>query len=785
MRTLGFVIGVLVLVVGCLLAFMPGILTKPGANEKTLASEGATGEFEASLAEFFASSDGSDGDIVDSASRSSAASDLVSDATLPLADAADYETVFPEDRVQRIDLVISPEDWQAMLDEVASSGVGGRLGGAPGDPANVPLDAPEGVAPIGARMERAFVDACAGCNEGDEITVSLAFGEVSGMCVRSGEDLVFQLGEAFGAQPPAGMQPLDGRQLPEGIQGPEGTQPPEGAQRPAAGFVPGEGAFLRPDGVDRAGAPGGMMINETADASLTYVECTVLYEGDAWEHVGVRFKGNSTLRSTVSSGSWKYPLHLDFDEFEDTYPETMDQRFFGFDDLSLGNGATDSSLLRDIVPGEVFRAFGVPTPEMAHVRVYLDLCDGPFYLGVYTMVETPDDPFLEANFGSSSGNLYKPQGTGATWAVFDEASFAKKSNQDEEDWSDIEEAFEALHASRDDAAAWREGLEAVFDVDGFLRWLAINRLLGNWDAYGQMAQNYYLYSDPSDGLIHWIPWDLNQSLNARMQRGSSSIDPRSVGDQWPLIDYVLEDPVYFDIYVDYVADALATVYDAAALEDLVRETQEMLLPFLVDENGNLSEHSFLSSVEQLGSAGEQVIAEIAQKVAEAEAFLAQEAYEPTPIVITEIHYNPSPDQGPDEAYEFIELVNRGDATADLSGCRFDDGIYFTFPEGTTLAPGECLVLAKDASRYATVECRVLQWERGSLSNDGEVVRLVDADGHWIDRVAYGDDAPWPEACDGDGGSLVLIDPQTPNHLANTWAAGPLLGGSPGKVSHVD
>jgi len=763
MRTVKYSLGALVLLAGCLVSLWPGILTKPRLEETVLASDGAGAAIESLLG----ISDASGGEIDLPVLRSTTESSEVG-----LGDVRDpdegvaYETVFPDDRVQRIDLVISNADWQAMLDEVAGTGMGGRFPAEGGFSEGPPADVPQEAGAMPGRMDRALVEACADCQEGDEVTVSLPSGEVTGTCVRFGANLVFQPDDGFAGQPPGGMPSPD-------------------VARPGGEFPLGDGELGRPAPAELGGVPGGMMVGETADASLTYVECTVLFEGEAWEHVGVRFKGNSTLRSTVNSGSWKYPLHLDFDEFEETYPETTNQRFFGFDDLSLSNGATDTSLLRDILPGEVFRAFGVPTPEMAYVQVYLDIGDGPTFLGVYTVIETPDDPFLEAQFGSSDGNLYKPQGGGATWAAFDETSFDKKSNQDEEDWSDVEEAFEALHAPRDDAAAWREDLETVFDVDGFLRWLAVNRLLGNWDAYGQMAQNYFLYADPSDGLIHWIPWDLNQSLNTRMQMGATSIDPRSVGDQWPLVSFLLEDPVYFDVYVGCVADALATVYRADALGDLVSELQAMLVPCLTGEEGELSEHSFLSSVEQMERAGEQVLAEIEARISDAEAFLEEQSYEPAAIVITEIHYNPSPDQGRDEAYEFIELVNRSDAAVDLSRCRFDDGIYYTFPEGTKLDPGECLILAKDAAQYATATCQVLQWERGSLSNGGEILRLVDAEECWVDRVAYRDDAPWPEACDAGGSSLCLVDPETPNHRAISWSASSSFGGSPGDVPSVD
>ena len=776
MRTMKFALGVLVLLAGCLVVLLPGILTKPGTDETFLSLQESGETLEESLEALLGQSGDSDDSANGSLSESVSKPESTPSDMSEVAEEADYGTVFPDEEIQRIDLVIGSEDWQAMLAEVAGAGVERRIRDIAGVPEALPIEAPQSEA-TERPWAQAFADACADCEEGDELTLSLGFGEVSGTCVRSGDRLVFQPSDELAERAPGGMQAQ------------RGGVPPEGMQRPGlraeGGALPSEAEVAPPGGVGFEAAPGGLRINQTADATLSYVECTVLFDGEVWEHVGVRFKGNSTLRATAASGSWKYPFHLDFDEFEEIYPETTDQRFFGFDDLSLSNGATDSSLLRDLLPAEIFRAFGVPTPEMAYYQIYLDIGDGPMFLGVYTVVETPDDPMLEAMFGSSDGNLYKPQGQGATWAAYDEAAFVKKSNDEEEDWSDVEAAFEALHASRDDAAAWREGLEAVFDVDGFLRWLAINQLLGNWDAYGQMAQNYYLYSDPSDGLIHWIPWDLNQSLNTRMQRAESSMDPRSDSDEWPLIHYVLADPVYFDVYTEYVADALDTVYDEASLGALVMELQEMLVPCLVDEEGDLSVYSFVSSVDEMTQEGARVLEEIGQRIAEAEAFLEEQAYERTAIVITEIHYNPNASEGSDGAGEFIELMNRSDAAVDLSGYRFDDGIYYTFRAGTTLDAGECLILAKDASCYSGTECRVLQWDRGNLSNEGEVLRLLDAEGYWVDRVAYMKGESWEEICDGDGRSLSLIDGESANHVAGSWASSARAGGSPGVAPDVD
>src|SRR5688572_8695438 len=62
------------------------------------------------------------------------------------------------------------------------------------------------------------------------------------------------------------------------------------------------------------------------------------------------------------------------------------------------------------------------------------------------------------------------------------------------------------------------------------------------------------------------------------------------------------------------------------------------------------------------------------------------------VVINEIHYDP-----PDRTIpaEFVELHNSGTAPADVSGWFFSDGIHFTIPDGSVIAPGEHLVVAQD------------------------------------------------------------------------------------------
>lgn len=342
---------------------------------------------------------------------------------------------------------------------------------------------------------------------------------------------------------------------------------------------------------------GGMAPPGESDENPIWVPCTIEYNGIKWMKVGIRFKGNSSLSSTWRSGIYKLPLRLDFDEFEDDYPAIYDQRFYGFQKLSFSSGWRDDSLIREKVTADIFRDAGVPAPRTAFYRIYIDYGDGPIYFGLYTMVEIPSKPMLETQFGGEGGNLYKPDGTGATFAVYDEASFDKETNEDEADFSDVRSLYDALHADRSDAAAWRAGLEAIFDVPGFIRWLAVNTVIQNWDTYGVMSHNYYLYNDPESGLLSWIPWDNNEALSEGDggPRQPLSLELTEVSDSWPLIRYLMDDPEYYDLYVEEVENTVNFVFYPEYMQPTYEDAHDLISPYVVGSDGETPGYTLLSS----------------------------------------------------------------------------------------------------------------------------------------------------------------------------------------------
>jgi spore coat protein CotH len=327
----------------------------------------------------------------------------------------------------------------------------------------------------------------------------------------------------------------------------------------------------------------------------------IRYEGQQWPHVAMRYKGGSTLISAVQFGTFKRGFRLDFDKYEDEFPGTKNQRFFGYDKLTFSSMATDYTFIKEIIASSIFRAVGLHAPRVSPVRLTLDIGDeGPVYWGMYAMIEDPkkslsfDDDVLEGE-----GNLYKPEKN--TWGRFNKLHFEKKTNEKEANFTDIQNVIELLNAPlrRTKPKEWAKNLEQFFDVTSFLRYIAVSAAIGNWDSYGMMPHNYYIYN--LNGRLTWVPWDHNQCLvkDPRM----ATVMQDDVTEQWPLTRYLLDYPPYRQYYKDVLFRLVdeGGPMDPERLLPFVNQLLELVAPHVVggvDAEGNAVEgesfpHSFI------------------------------------------------------------------------------------------------------------------------------------------------------------------------------------------------
>ena len=140
-------------------------------------------------------------------------------------------------------------------------------------------------------------------------------------------------------------------------------------------------------------------------------------------------------------------------------------------------------------------------------------------------------------------------------------------------------------------------------------------------------------------------------------------------------------------------------------------------------------------------------------------------------------------------------MNVSETPIDLTGTRLEQvivdgrqqGLVYEFALGTTLSPGERLVLAEDVeafrTRYGDGIAVAGQWS-GGLNNASEMITVRFADETFY-RFRYQDD--WYSATDAGGASLELADVALPPdrwQRARAWFPSPEDGGSPGRAAGI-
>lgn len=319
-----------------------------------------------------------------------------------------------------------------------------------------------------------------------------------------------------------------------------------------------------------------------------YKEGTVTYNGIKIGYTGVRVKGNSSLMTVASSDSNRYSFKLAFNKY-------IEQDLAGYTKINLNNNFADPSYMREYLTYDVLEKMGLETPNYSYVNVSIN---GEHY-GLYLAVENIEEPYLERNFGNSTGNLYKAD-TGAKLAwedgmSIDDTGLIMKSGL--ENNTKLLEFIKALHDGKD--------IESYFDVDKYLRNLAVTTVTADMDSYqGMMSHNYYLYEQ--NGKFTFLAWDHNMSIGGMIGtdidvQKEMLIDEPTIGavENHPLVNYVLSNSEYKEQYHDYVQQTVDLLKDI--------ESQVDELKSLIGDEVKKDPTAFYSYDEFLANTGDESI----------------------------------------------------------------------------------------------------------------------------------------------------------------------------------
>lgn len=325
-----------------------------------------------------------------------------------------------------------------------------------------------------------------------------------------------------------------------------------------------------------------------------FVPCNLKYGGKNWYNVGFRFKGNSSLNDSWQQGIWKLPLKLDFSKFGDYYEKIADQRFYGFDKFAYASNFKDPSQVREKLAYELMGEFGIPVPKVSFAKIYINNGAGQEYYGVYTMAEIVEDATITRLYGEIKGNCYKPSGNSATLQkgklnAYELAETTTKSN----DYSDVENFVNILHDNTriSNPELWRSNLEKIFEVDLFLKFLAANTVMQNWDSYGKTSQNYYLYHSPTNDRLVFIPWDLSETFEKQSMLENQKLDQSNVSDNWPLIKLLMADEVYALHYKDHVADFNENIFVPQKVISRIDQLYGLIKSSIFEEQPNYTHNN--------------------------------------------------------------------------------------------------------------------------------------------------------------------------------------------------
>lgn len=129
-----------------------------------------------------------------------------------------------------------------------------------------------------------------------------------------------------------------------------------------------------------------------------YTACSVIIDGEACQNVGLRAKGNTSLSQVSAMDSDRYSFKVEFDQYE------KGKSYHGLDKLCLNNLIQDATMMKDCLSYRLMAAFGVAAPLCSFAYLTVNGEDW----GLYLAVEAVEESFLQRNYGSSYGQLYKP-----------------------------------------------------------------------------------------------------------------------------------------------------------------------------------------------------------------------------------------------------------------------------------------------------------------------------------------------------------------------------------------
>jgi spore coat protein CotH len=246
------------------------------------------------------------------------------------------------------------------------------------------------------------------------------------------------------------------------------------------------------------------------------VPATLTVDGREYKNVGVRFRGASSYMMLPAGSKRSLNVSLDLAD--------PNQRLYGSKTLNLLNAHEDPTFMHTVLYSQIARKY-VTSPKANFVRVVIN---GESW-GLYTSAQQFDKLFIAENFPQDHDAEHtarwkvsgSPMASGGLQYFGDDVAnyrsrFEIKSADDDRSWQALITLCRTLNETPTEELV--AALEPMLDIDGVLRFLALDNALINSDGYWVRASDYSLYLDGA-GRFHVFPHDMNEALQPAMGPG--------------------------------------------------------------------------------------------------------------------------------------------------------------------------------------------------------------------------------------------------------------------------
>ncbi len=317
------------------------------------------------------------------------------------------------------------------------------------------------------------------------------------------------------------------------------------------------------------------------------VPATLHADGRSYQNVGIQFRGNSSFSSVARGRKRSISVSLDH--------VNANQRLDGYTTLTWLNAHSDPTFLRSLLYLDIAKQY-LPALKANYVHVVIN---GESW-GIYVNQQRFNKDFLREAFRTEAGTRYKSsnRSRGGSFAYLGD-NVAEYRKWYEIQGADSDDAWKPLmNVTRVLAATPTENLKAaiepILNVDGALRYLALDIVMMSGDGYWLHGSDFNLYAD-AKGVLHILHHDTNEAFTALS--GGAKADPLGYMDDplKALRHKLLAVPEYRVKYLEYVRNIARDALDWARLEPKINAWRALIRADVEADNRKLYSTSDFTS----------------------------------------------------------------------------------------------------------------------------------------------------------------------------------------------